>query len=250
MKQIEILGINIGKSYRITVKYISLDKFYRMSYSLKELKNKIDCNNIKTFLLDIDMLLNAIEVKKMKLFVGLGNPGSKYERTRHNAGFMAIDKLSKEWNIDLAEEKKFKGQIGRGVVKGEKVILLKPTTFMNLSGESVRAVMDFYDVEVEDIIVIYDDLDLPHGKIRLRLKGSAGGHNGIKSLIAHLKTQEFKRIRVGIDRHPKIPVVDYVLGKFTEDELALVNQAIDLTAGACTLALTDSFNKVMTEYSK
>ena len=168
----------------------------------------------------------------------------------YNAGFMAIDKLSKEWNIDLNEEKKFKGQIGRGVVKGEKVILLKPTTFMILSGESVRAVMDFYDVEVEDVIVIYDDLDLPHGKIRLRLKGSAGGHNGIKSLIAHLKTQEFKRIRVGIDRHPKIPVVDYVLGKFTEDELALVNQAIDLTAGACTLALTDSFNKVMTEYSK
>ena len=175
----------------------------------------------------------------MKLFVGLGNPGSKYERTRHNAGFMVIDALSKEWNIELTDEKKFKGQIGRGVVKGEKVILLKPTTFMNLSGESVRAVMDFYD-----------DLDLPHGKIRLRLKGSAGGHNGIKSLIAHVKTQEFKRIRVGIDRHPKIPVVDYVLGKFTEDELALVNQAIDLAVGACTLALTDSFNKVMTEYSK
>ena len=178
----------------------------------------------------------------MKLFVGLGNPGSKYERTRHNAGFMVIDALSKEWNIELTDEKKFKGQIGRGVVKGEKVILLKPTTFMNLSGESVRAVMDFYDIDIEDLVVIYDDLDLPHGKIRLRLKGSAGGHNGIKSLIAHVKTQEFKRIRVGIDRHPKIPVVDYVLGKFTE--------AIDLAVGACTLALTDSFNKVMTEYSK
>ena len=93
-------------------------------------------------------------------------------------------------------------------------------------------------------------MDLPHGKIRIRLKGSAGGHNGIKSLIAHTKTQEFKRIKIGIDRHPKIPVVDYVLGKFTEDELALVNQGIDSTVKACTLSLTESFNKVMTEYSK
>ena len=105
----------------------------------------------------------------MKLFVGLGNPGSKYARTRHNAGFMVIDKLSSVWGIPLGEEKKFKGEIGRGVIKGEKVILLKPTTFMNLSGESVRAVMDFYNIDVEDLIVIYDDLDLPHGKIRMGL---------------------------------------------------------------------------------
>ena len=115
--------------------------------------------------------------------------------------------------------------------------------------ESLRDIIK-NDIDVEDIIVIYDDLDLPHGKIRMRLKGSAGGHNGIKSLIAHLKTQEFKRIRIGIDRHPKIPVVDYVLGKFTEDELALVNQAIDLSVKACEMTLTESFNKVMTEYSK
>lgn len=186
----------------------------------------------------------------MKLFVGLGNPGPRYERTRHNAGFMVIDELSKKWGIQLSDEKKFKGEVGRGVVKGEKVVLLKPTTFMNLSGESLRAVMDFYNVEEDEIIVIYDDLDLPQGRIRLRLKGSAGGHNGIKSIIQHLKTQEFKRIKVGIDRHPKIPVVDYVLGKFTEDELALVNQAVDISVKACELALTESFNKVMTEYSK
>lgn len=185
----------------------------------------------------------------MKLFIGLGNPGPKYEKTRHNVGFMTIDELGKEWSIDFSEEKKFKGQIGRGVIKGEKVFLLKPTTYMNLSGESVRAVMDFYDIEVEDIIVIYDDLDLPNGKIRARLKGSAGGHNGIKSIIAHVGTQEFKRIRIGIDRHPRIPVVDYVLGKFTEDEKALVNQAIDLSLKACEVTLTDSFNKVMTEFN-
>ncbi|MGL4336959.1 MAG: aminoacyl-tRNA hydrolase [Turicibacter sp.] len=186
----------------------------------------------------------------MKLFVGLGNPGSKYERTRHNAGFLVIDELSKKWNIELSEEKKFKGLVGRGMVNGEKVILLKPTTFMNLSGESVRAVMDFYEIDLDDMVVIYDDLDLPQGKIRLRLKGSAGGHNGIKSIIAHTKTQEFKRIKVGIDRHPKIPVVDYVLGRFTEDELAMVMQAVDLSVKACEMSLKETFNKVMTEYSK
>ena len=182
----------------------------------------------------------------MKLIVGLGNPGKEYKNTRHNVGFMVLDYILGDVNWKT----KFNGLYYEDNVKGEKVILLKPTTFMNLSGESVRAVMDFYDVDLEDLIVIYDDLDLPHGKIRMRLKGSAGGHNGIKSLIAHVKTQEFKRIRVGIDRHPKIPVVDYVLGKFTEDELALVNQAIDLSEKACEMALTESFNKVMTEYSK
>ena len=186
----------------------------------------------------------------MKLFVGLGNPGAKYERTRHNAGFMVIDRLSDEWNISMQEDKKFKGYIGRGVVKGEKVILLKPTTFMNLSGESVRVVADFYEVDLEDIIIIYDDLDLPQGRIRFRLKGSAGGHNGIKSIIAHLKTQEFKRLKVGIDRHAHMAVVDYVLGKFTETELALINQAIDISYKACCEALTEPFNKVMTLYSK
>lgn len=186
----------------------------------------------------------------MKLFIGLGNPGPKYAKTRHNVGFMALDLLSQNWNITFSNEKKFKGDIGRGVINGEKVILLKPMTYMNLSGESVRAVMDFYDIAVEDIIVIYDDLDLPNGKIRTRLKGSAGGHNGIKSLIAHTGTQEFKRVRIGIDRHPKIPVVDYVLGKFSEDEQALISQAIDITLKACELTLTDSFNKVMTEFNR
>lgn len=186
----------------------------------------------------------------MKLFIGLGNPGPKYTKTRHNAGFMVLDALSKEWDITFNDHKKFKGEVGTGIIKGEKVILLKPTTYMNLSGESVRAVMDFYDISVEEIIVIYDDLDLPNGKIRIRLKGSAGGHNGIKSLIAHIGTQEFKRIRIGIDRHPKIPVIDYVLGKFTEDEKALINQAIDLSVKACELTLTESFNKVMTEFNR
>lgn len=185
----------------------------------------------------------------MKLFVGLGNPGPKYEKTRHNAGFMAVDEMSRLWGISMSEERKFKGLLGKGTVDGEKVLLLKPLTYMNLSGESVRAVMDFYNVEVDDIVVLYDELDIPAGKIRARQQGSAGGHNGVKSLIQHLKTQNFKRIRIGIDRHPKIPVVDYVLGRFSESELALVNQGIDQSVKACETALKHSFVKVMTEFN-
>ena len=185
----------------------------------------------------------------MKLFVGLGNPGPKYEKTRHNAGFMAVDEMSRKWNISLSDEKKFKGSLGKGMIDGEKVFLLKPLTYMNLSGESVRAVMDFYGIEVDDVVVLYDELDLPAGKIRARQQGSAGGHNGMKSLILHLKTQDFKRIRIGIDRHPKIPTVDYVLGKFSETEMALVNQAIDQSVKACETALKQSFVKVMTDFN-
>jgi PTH1 family peptidyl-tRNA hydrolase len=185
----------------------------------------------------------------MKLFVGLGNPGPKYERTRHNAGFMAVDEMARIWSIPMSEEKKFKGIVGKGAVDGEKVILLKPLTYMNLSGESVRAVMDFYNVEIEDVVILYDELDIPAGKIRVRQQGSAGGHNGVKSIIQHLKTQNFKRIRIGIDRHPKIPTVDYVLGKFQESELALVNQAIDQSVKACETTLKHSFVKVMTEFN-
>ncbi|MDF4741157.1 aminoacyl-tRNA hydrolase, partial [Vibrio parahaemolyticus] len=115
----------------------------------------------------------------MKLIVGLGNPGREYELTRHNIGFMAIDELAKRWNISLNEQK-FKGVFGAGFVNGEKVILLKPLTYMNLSGESIRPLMDYYKIDVEDFVVLYDDLDIPVGKLRLRMKGSAGGHNGVK----------------------------------------------------------------------
>ena len=121
----------------------------------------------------------------MKLIVGLGNPGRDYEKTRHNTGFMALDLIAKELNISVTSEK-FKGLYGKGNVKGESVILLKPQTYMNLSGESVRAVMDFFKIDKKDLLVIYDDLDLPVGKIRLRAKGSAGGQNGVKNIIQQL----------------------------------------------------------------
>lgn len=186
---------------------------------------------------------------RMKLIVGLGNPGREYELTRHNIGFMAIDELAKRWNISLNEQK-FKGVFGAGFVNGEKVILLKPLTYMNLSGESIRPLMDYYKIDVEDFVVMYDDLDIPVGKLRLRMKGSAGGHNGIKSTISHLGTQEFQRIRMGIDR-PKngMKVVDYVLGRFTSEEIPDVNHSIEKAADACEEWLNKPFLQIMNTFN-
>jgi len=186
---------------------------------------------------------------RMKLIVGLGNPGREYELTRHNIGFMAIDELAKRWNISLNEQK-FKGVFGAGFVNGEKVILLKPLTYMNLSGESIRPLMDYYKIDVEDFVVLFDDLDIPVGKLRLRMKGSAGGHNGVKSTISHLGTQEFQRIRMGIDR-PKngMKVVDYVLGRFTSEEIPDVNHSIEKAADACEEWLNKPFLQIMNTFN-
>ena len=186
---------------------------------------------------------------RMKLIVGLGNPGREYELTRHNIGFMAIDELAKRWNISLNEQK-FKGVFGAGFVNGEKVILLKPLTYMNLSGESIRPLMDYYKIDVEDFVVLYDDLDIPVGKLRLRMKGSAGGHNGVKSTISHLGTQEFQRIRMGIDR-PKngMKVGDYVLGRFTSEEIPDVNHSIEKAADACEEWLNKPFLQIMNTFN-
>lgn len=186
---------------------------------------------------------------RMKLIVGLGNPGREYELTRHNIGFMAIDELAKRWNISLNEQK-FKGVFGAGFVNGEKIILLKPLTYMNLSGESIRPLMDYYKIDVEDFVVLYDDLDIPVGKLRLRMKGSAGGHNGVKSTISHLGTQEFQRIRMGIDR-PKngMKVVDYVLGRFTSEEIPDVNHSIEKAADACEEWLNKPFLQIMNTFN-
>mgnify|MGYP001358292282 FL=1 len=162
----------------------------------------------------------------MKLIVGLGNPGKKYEQTRHNAGFMVIDAYAKKHGVSLSKKQKFKGEIGQFTKGGETILLLKPLTYMNLSGESVRAVREFYGIHDTDILIVYDDLDLSTGKLRIRQKGSAGGHNGIKSIIEHLHSQNFHRLRIGIDRHPVIPTVDYVLGRFSKAEKALIDDAI------------------------
>lgn len=186
----------------------------------------------------------------MKLIVGLGNPGAKYADTRHNIGFHVIDELAHRYQSPLTEAK-HKG-VYSVIRKGsEKAILLKPLTYMNLSGESIGEVMRYYQLEPSDLLVIYDDLDLPAGKIRLRQKGSAGGHNGIKSTIAHIGTQEFNRIRIGIDR-PKSPikVADYVLGKFTSDEQQQMKEAVSRSADACEQWMEKSFLEVMNDFNK
>ncbi|MGG3642204.1 aminoacyl-tRNA hydrolase [Bacillus gobiensis] len=185
----------------------------------------------------------------MHVFAGLGNPGKNYDSTRHNIGFIAIDQLAREWDIAMTKAK-FNGQIGTGIVSGEKVLLVKPLTYMNLSGECVRPLLDYYDAPISQLTVIYDDLDLPLGKIRLRMKGSAGGHNGIKSLIQHLGTQEFNRIRLGIGRpQGGMKVVDYVLGKFTSDELNETEEVVSKSVKACEASLSHPFLEVMNKFN-
>lgn len=189
------------------------------------------------------------EEVKVKLIVGLGNPGKKYDDTRHNIGFRVIDELAKNFQINVNQEK-FKGVYGFETIKGEKVFLLKPLTFMNLSGESVKPLMDYYKISVDDVVVVYDDLDLPPGKIRLRQKGGHGGHNGIKSLLAHLGTENFKRIRVGIGRpEPGHAVANYVLSTFRPDERVEMDEAVSQAVKACESWLNNDFLKVMNSYN-
>ena len=184
----------------------------------------------------------------MKLIVGLGNPGKEYAGTRHNCGFMVIDRLASKLNVDV-DQNKFKGLYAKVKYHGEDIILLKPQTYMNLSGESVNAMMNFFKIDKDDLLVIYDDLDMPVGKLRLRKTGSAGGHNGIKNIIAHLNSQDFKRIRVGIDRHKYMNVADYVLSRFSKVESEAIEQGIENAANAVLDYLDNDFNHAMNYYN-
>lgn len=185
----------------------------------------------------------------MKLIVGLGNPGKQYENTRHNVGFWAIDDMSATWNIPMIKEK-WKAQVGEGLFQGEKVVLVKPLTYMNLSGESVRMALDWLKVDLNDFIVVYDDLDLPVGQIRLRGKGSAGGHNGIKSLIQQLGTDEFYRIKIGIGRptNPQ-PTANYVLSAFHGEETTVIRDAVDRSRNAIETWRKLGFTQAMNAYN-
>lgn len=186
----------------------------------------------------------------MKCIVGLGNPGRKYKKTRHNIGFMVVDELARRHQWEL-NKKKFNGDYTVEIVNQEKVILLKPQTFMNLSGESLRPLMDFYELEAKDILVVYDDLDLPIGKIRLRQKGGHGGHNGIRSIIDHLGEKDFNRLRVGIDR-PKtgMSVIDHVIGNFDKVELPEVKDSLDKAADASEAWMQKPFQEVMNDFNQ
>ncbi|WP_163972091.1 aminoacyl-tRNA hydrolase [Oceanobacillus halotolerans] len=185
----------------------------------------------------------------MKCIAGLGNPGKKYENTRHNVGFMVIDELAKRHNWQLNKQK-YNGNYAIERLNGEKVMVLQPQTYMNLSGEAVRPLLDYFDIPVEDVLIIYDDLDLPTGKIRLRQKGGHGGHNGIRSVIDHLGTKDFKRIRIGVGRPISQSIIDYVLGTFPKSEMDNVATSIQKSADACETWLTTPFDQVMNEFNQ
>ncbi len=187
----------------------------------------------------------------MKLIVGLGNPTKEYEGTRHNTGFICLDYIADKYNASFSLDTSLKCVLARINVDGFKAILMKPMTYMNLSGEAVLAVCNYYKIPLEDIIVISDDLDSHPGRVRLRDSGSAGGHNGLKNIAIHMHSENFKRIKIGIGRSSVIPVVDYVLQKFPESELALINEAKE----QAYLAVNDfihevDFYKIASKYSK
>lgn len=186
----------------------------------------------------------------MYVVVGLGNPTSKYEKTRHNVGFDTIDKLAEMMDIKV-DTKKHKALIGKGMIGSEKVILAKPLTFMNLSGEAVRELVDFYKINSKDeLIVIYDDISLDVGRIRIRAKGSAGGHNGIKSIISHTGSEIFKRVKIGVgDKPAGMDLADYVLGRFGKSERESLEEALDRAAQAVSVMILEDINTASNKFN-
>jgi PTH1 family peptidyl-tRNA hydrolase len=183
------------------------------------------------------------------LIVGLGNPGSEYEQTRHNVGFRVLDELAHRYNLAFGKKER-KAVVATGVIRDRKVVLAKPQTYMNLSGEAVRALVDFYKVDVSRILIAADDLDIPLGTVRLRKAGGAGGQNGVKSVIQHLGTQEFNRLRFGIGRPPgKMQAKHYVLGVFKGDDAILAAEVIDRAANAVETWLTEGIELAMTRHN-
>lgn len=185
----------------------------------------------------------------MYLIAGLGNPSREYEKTRHNVGFDTIDILADKLGVSIAE-KKHKALCGKGVIGGEKVLLIKPQTFMNLSGESVRDAADFYKIDPAHIIIIYDDISLEPGQLRIRTKGSAGGHNGIKNIIAQLGSQDFPRVKVGVGAKPdRMDLAAYVLSRFSQTERPLMEDAFRDAADAVEMMIIDGASAAMNRYN-
>ena len=187
----------------------------------------------------------------MFIIVGLGNPTAEYEGTRHNVGFDVIDAIADKYNISMTE-RKHRAFCGKGIIAGQKVLLIKPQTYMNLSGESVRSALDFYKVDPEsEILVIYDDVSLGVGQLRIRKKGSAGGHNGIKNIIAHLGTSVFLRIKVGVGEKPKeYDLADYVLGHFSKEDNVLMQDGYKDAAEAVEMILMGDIEAAMNQFNK
>ena len=184
----------------------------------------------------------------MYLIVGLGNPGKKYEHTRHNVGFDMIDILGNKYNIDI-NRRKFKGIFGSGTIDNKKVYLLKPETYMNLSGESVREIMEYYQIPIENVIIVYDDISLDVGKIRIRKKGSAGGHNGIKSIISQLSTEDFLRIKIGVGSPDKEELVNHVLGTFCKEDREEIEEIFKVSVLAIETIIKEDSDEAMNKYN-
>lgn len=185
---------------------------------------------------------------KMKLIVGLGNPGKEYENTRHNAGFRFIEEYAKEYNLSFKKEK-FKGLYADFNKNGEKVILLKPQKFMNLSGEVIKQFLDFYKVEIDDLLVITDDLDTKIGHLKLKYKGSSGGHNGLKNIEQNIKSRDYKRVKIGISNNEKKDKIDYVIGSVSKEELNKINSVNKYAKDLIDDFLNMEFDKVMNKYN-
>ena len=183
----------------------------------------------------------------MYIIAGLGNPGKKYENTRHNIGFITLDYLAERHDIKI-NKIKHKALVGEGRIAGQKVLLVKPQTYMNLSGESLREVMDYYKVDIEDMIVVYDDIDLPAGTVRIRKKGSAGTHNGMRSIVQHLG-QDFPRIRMGIGNDRRGDLVDFVLGGFSKEDREVLEPAVERAALAIESYVDEGIEKAMNKYN-
>ena len=182
----------------------------------------------------------------MKLIVGLGNPGRKYRDTKHNIGFICLDAFAEKHKLKFKYEKKFKADF----VKTANFILLKPQTYMNLSGISVQAAMSYFNLDPSAVLIIHDDLDLPIAKLRLRYQGSAGGHNGLKSIISSIQSESFRRVKFGIDQHLHMDTKDYVLSKFKKDEIPAVKEAITKTVDIIERFTQDeAFNALMNHYN-
>lgn len=185
----------------------------------------------------------------MYYIVGLGNPGIQYENTRHNAGFITIDYLARKYSIDVRKIK-FKSLIGQGVISGQKVMLVKPQTYMNNSGEAIREIYKYFDFEHDKLIVIYDDIDIDFGSIRIRKKGSAGTHNGMKSIIYNLEFDDFPRIKVAVGKKPSyMDLANFVLSGFSKQEAKIIEEEVKLTSDAIEMILEEGIEKTMSMFN-
>lgn len=184
----------------------------------------------------------------MKLIVGLGNPGKEYDKTRHNIGFMALDTIAEKYKVSFSKNK-FQGLFGELIINGEKILLLKPQKYMNLSGEVIREFLNFYKLTIKDLLVFHDDLDLPTGKIRIKKKGSSGGHNGLKDIEQNIGTQEYNRVKIGIAHNKDIDTKDYVLGHFTKEDLEVLKKSLDTCVNIFEDFLINDVEYLMSKYN-